>query len=198
MNERFSIRPMTTEDVPRLAEMRPGFISETALKVEKIGNGHQVGWRLVEIPLPRPFDKGSGYDFTMSEQENILGRLKQADSLEQVVIDLDTDKIVGVLDAAIEDWRRVLWIWNIMMDVSVRGQGIGRRLIENSIEWAERHRLRAVMLETQTNNVPACKFYAHMGFQLVGINEAFYTNYDIERGEVALFWSYPVQHRRDL
>ncbi|MCB9436957.1 MAG: GNAT family N-acetyltransferase [Anaerolineales bacterium] len=195
MDDRFYIRPMTTDDVPRLADMNPGFVSETALHVERIGEGYQVGWRLVEVQLPEPYDKGHGYDFNFSEQENILGRLRQPDALEQVVIDSQTDQIVGVLDAAIEEWRRVLWIWNIMMDVSVRGRGIGRRLVENSIAWAERYRLRAVMLETQTNNAPACRFYARMGFQLVGINQVFYTNHDIERGEVALFWSYPIQYQ---
>lgn len=197
MDERYFIRTMTEDDVSLLAEMRPGFISETTLKVEKIGDAQEVGWRLVEVALPKPFDKGNGYDFNSTEQQNILGRLQQPNALEQVVIDTQSNQIVGVLDAAIEEWRRVLWIWNIMMDVDVRGRGIGRRLVENSIAWAKQHRLRAVMLETQTNNVPACKFYARMGFQLVGINEAFYTNHDIERGEVALFWSYPIQYQRN-
>ena len=46
------------------------------------------------------------------------------------------------------------------------------------------------MLETQTNNVPACKFYARMGCQIEGLREAYYSNDDMARGEVAIFWIY--------
>ena len=190
--QRYFIRAMQPEDIPLLADMRPGFQSDTVLKVERSGDGYQVGWSLREVKRTTPYDKGRGYDFNDEEQSNIHNRLRQSDSLEEVVIDHETGQIVGVLDVATEDWRRVAWIWNIMLDQSVRRMGIGRQLIERTISWAKTNKLRAVMLETQTNNVPACKFYAQMGFQLVGINDAFYTNRDYQRQEIALFWSYPL------
>lgn len=190
---RFLIRSMTLEDIPRLIEIRPGFTSDTYLDVERTGEGYLVGWKLVEKPLQRPFDKGSAYDFTADERKSIKKRLLQEDSLEEVVIDRVTGRIVGILDMAVESWRWVTWVWNLMLDEDVRGQGIGRALVQHSIEWTKRRQLRAVMLETQTNNVPACKFYAQVGFQLVGINETFYTNRDYQRREIALFWSYPLR-----
>ncbi|PJF42403.1 MAG: hypothetical protein CUN55_10110 [Phototrophicales bacterium] len=191
--ERFLIRPMTVEDIPRLTEIRPGFVSDTYLDVEREGDGYLISWRLVEKRLEKPFDKGNAYDFTLDERRNIQHRLLQQESLEEVVIDRHSGRIVGVLDMTIEEWRWVSWIWNIMLDQDVRRQGIGRVLIEHSIAWTKRHKLRAVMLETQTNNVPACKFYAKMGFQLVGLNEVFYTNRDHQRREIALFWSYALR-----
>lgn len=187
---RFAIRSMTLEDIPRLTEIRPGFVSNTYLDVERTGTGYLIGWQLVEKTLDEPFVKGNAYDFTPDERKSIKQRLLQQDSLEEVIEDRQTGRIVGVLDMAVEDWRWVSWIWNLMLDQDVRGQGLGRALVERSIDWTKRRKLRAVMLETQTNNVPACKFYAQVGFQLVGVNETFYTNRDHQRREIALFWSY--------
>jgi streptothricin acetyltransferase len=189
----YFVRAMTPEDIPRLAEIRPGFISDSILRVEKTGDGCQVGWQLTETRRAIPFNKGLNYDFDIFEQQNIAERLARPDSLEEVVIELASGRFVGVLDVATEAWRHVAWIWNIMLDIDVRRQGLGRTLIERTIAWAREHNLRAIMLETQTNNVPACKFYVQMGFQLVGINDQFYTNHDLDREEVALFWSYPLK-----
>src|SRR5690606_35260234 len=98
-----TIRPMTEADIPRLAEIRPSFVSATVLDVERTGAGIEAGWRLVERPLERPFDKGRGYDFDATEQRNILGRLQRGDGLH-LVVELD-GRLVGVLDAVPEDWN---------------------------------------------------------------------------------------------
>ena len=185
-----SIRPMTEADIPRLAEIRPGFTSETALTVERTGSGIEVGWRLVERPLPRPFDKGRAYDFDETEQSHIRRRLLRGDGLHLVAE--QQDRLVGVLDVTPHDWNNTAWIWNIMLDVAVRRQGLGRDLFGRAADWAHRQGFRALMLETQTNNVPACKFYARIGCQLDGIRESFYSNNDMRRGEVALFWRYDL------
>ncbi|NDJ86780.1 MAG: GNAT family N-acetyltransferase [Chloroflexi bacterium] len=184
---------MREADIARLIEIRAGFTSQTRLKVEKSGSGYEVGWRLVEVPLETPYDKGEGYDFDDEERRLVMQRLARADSLEEVVIEQATDRLVGMLDVTEESWNEVAWVWNIMMDVSVRQQGLGRELTQRTIAWARQRNLRAVMLETQSNNVPACKFYVRMGFQLVGINEALYTNHDYQRDEIGLFWSYPLK-----
>ncbi len=182
------IRPMTEQDIPRLAAIRPGFVSPTTLVVEKDGDGLAVGWRLAERPLPEPYDKGDGYDFDQAERRHILARLRKGDGLHLVVEAEGT--LAGMLDVAPEEWNNTAWIWNLMLDTSVRGQGLGRELFRRTVTWARRQGFRAVVLETQTNNVPACKFYARMGCQIEGIREAYYSNDDMARGEVAIFWIY--------
>ncbi|MBI5930101.1 MAG: GNAT family N-acetyltransferase [Chloroflexi bacterium] len=191
----YSIRPMLPEDIELLADIRPGFITDTILKIERLGQGLEQGWRLVETKLATPYEKGAGYDFTPEERQNIAERLAQNNTLMEVAVEKNTGKIVGVLDVEEELWRNTVWIWNIMLDVDARGQGIGREMIQHTISWGRRRGLRAILLETQTNNVPACKFYLRMGFQLAGINTAFYTNQDMERDEIALFWVFPLRPR---
>jgi len=184
------IRAMTEDDIPRLVEIRPGFVSDTVLAVEKTGSGIETGWRLVERRLARPFDKGHAYDFDREEQANIRARLRRGDGLH-LVAERD-GRLVGILDITPNEWNATAFIWNIMLDVDVRGQGLGRELFERGVRWARQQGYRALMLETQTNNVPACKFYARLGCRLEGIRDAYYTNEDIERGEVAIFWTYPL------
>lgn len=185
-----TIRPLTEVDIPRLQEIRPGFVSPTVLAVEKSGSGIEVSWRLVEHELPYPYDKGHGYDFDPNEQANILRRLRRGDGLH-LVAEAD-GRLVGILDVVPEDWNHTAFIWNIMLDQEARGQGLGRALFERAVIWARRMGYRALVLETQTNNVPACKFYARMGCELGGIRDSLYTNHDIERGEVAIFWVYKL------
>jgi ribosomal protein S18 acetylase RimI-like enzyme len=184
------IRPMTEADIPRLAEIRPGFVSPTTLAVERIGSGIESGWRLVERPLPQPFDKGHGYDFTAKEQANIRERFQHGNGLH-LVVDWN-GRIAGVLDVGPQEWNHTAFVWNLMLDVGIRGQGVGRALFERAVAWARRYGYRALVFETQTNNVPACKFYAAMGCELDGIRATMYTNRDIERGEVTIFWVYKI------
>lgn len=184
------IRPMTEADIPRLSAINATFISPTVLAVERTGSGLETGWRLVERELPVPFDKEDDYDFDRREQANIRRRLRQGDGLHLVVE--RGNRLVGVLDVTPQNWNHTAWIWNIMLDVSIRRQGIGRALFERAARWARQQGFRALVLETQTNNVPACKFYQRMGCTLEGLRTALYTNDDIRRGEVAIFWVYPL------
>lgn len=183
-----TIRPMTEADIPRLAQIRPGFVSPTVLEIERTGSGIEVGWRLVERSLTVPFDKGRAYDFDSREQANIRERFRRGDGLHLIVE--ANGRIAGILDATPQEWNDTVLVWNIMLDTAVRGQGIGRELFRRAAVWARQQGYRALIFETQTNNVPACKFYAAMGCALEGIREIFYTNEDVERHEVAIFWAY--------
>jgi streptothricin acetyltransferase len=64
--------------------------------------------------------------------------------------------------------------------------------MERVIRWGRCQGLRAISLETQTNNWPACRFYQRFGFQLTGIDDHYYTNHDMADKEIALFWTYEL------
>lgn len=185
-----TIRPLTEADIPRLAEIRPGFVSTTALRVERLGQGLEAGWRLVEYPLPQPFDKGHAYDFDANEQAAIRRRVRHGDGLHLVVE--WRGRIAGLLEVTPQEWNNTAWVWNLMLDQAIRRQGIGRELFARAITWARQAGYRALVFETQTNNVPACKFYLTLGCRLDGLRETLYHNDDLARGEVALFWAYPL------
>jgi streptothricin acetyltransferase len=181
---------MTAADVTRLTEIDANFESPMFLDVVKETDGMNVGWRLVARPLDPPF-RCTDYDFDAQEREHIHRRREEGDGLWLVAERAD-GRLVGMVDAQHQTWREAGWLWNIAVDRSARGQGLGRALMGRVLAWGRRRGLRAIMLETQTNNWPACRFYRRYGFVLTGLDDHFYTNDDVENREVALFWTYEL------
>jgi streptothricin acetyltransferase len=69
-----------------------------------------------------------------------------------------------------EGWNRHAWIEDIAVDARRRRAGVGRALMDRSIAWATERKLPGIRVETQSNNVPACKFYESCGFHLGGFD----------------------------
>jgi ribosomal protein S18 acetylase RimI-like enzyme len=68
---------------------------------------------------------------------------------------------------------RALWIEELYVDPDVRRRGIGRRLVELILDYAEEHDFRGVDLEAYQGNTPASVLYRTMGFHRLG-RERFY------------------------
>jgi ribosomal protein S18 acetylase RimI-like enzyme len=152
---------------------------------------------LFQRPLNPPFVCTDFFD--EEEQRRIAQRLRGRDGLWLVIETLPDrqarhamPRLIGMVDVEQEAWRQAGVVWNIAVDRAYRGRGWGRKLMQRVIEWARRQDLRAIVLETQTNNWPACLFYRHMGFQLSGFDDHFYTNQDLMNKEMALFWTYEL------
>ena len=182
---------MTPADVARLAEIDPNFESPVYLDVLKEVDGLNATWRLIERRLDTPF-VCTDFDFDEKEQRAISRRLKAGAGLWLVAETEGSRHLVGMVDVQQQDWREAGLMWNIAVDRAYRGRGLGRQLMERVIDWGRRQGLRAIILETQTNNWLAYRFYHRFGFQLTGIDDHFYTNQDIANKEVALFWTYEL------
>ncbi len=191
------IRPLTLEDIPNLPEIRPTYRADTILSLERSGSGYLVSWRLSERRLAQPFDKGGLYDFTPEAQAGIRERLKRGTAAYQRVAVLNGTRRVGLLDMTWQAWNETAFIWNLMVDLDFRRQGIGRRLWHLAVRAARAWNARAITLETQQTNIDACRFYARMGCRLVGLDEGMYANPtespDAPITEFALFWAYPLR-----
>jgi ribosomal protein S18 acetylase RimI-like enzyme len=201
------IRPMTATDVPRLADMDSNFESPIYLDVVKEVNGLTATWELIERPFETPF-VCTDFDFNDEELRAIGQRLASGEGLWLVVETVGTQpgaapapaqpssepagRLVGMVDVNRQDWRKAGFVWNIAVDRPYRGRGLGQVLMQRVFEWGRHKGLRAIILETQTNNWYACRFYQRLGFQLSGIDDHYYTNQDVANKEVALFWTYEL------
>lgn len=87
-----------------------------------------------------------------------------------------------------ESWNRYALIEDFAVDRGARGTGVGIRLMDRAVEWARQRGLPGLRLETQTNNVPACRFYKRYGFVLGGYDKQLYSALGDRPNEVALFW----------
>ncbi|MEW6400511.1 MAG: GNAT family N-acetyltransferase [Chloroflexota bacterium] len=85
-------------------------------------------------------------------------------------------------------WNAYAYIDDIAVDVEFRRHGVGRALIERVIEWAKERKFPGIMLETQNNNVAACRLYESCGFTLGGFDRYLYKALDPKTDEIALFW----------
>lgn len=90
--------------------------------------------------------------------------------------------------AVTRDWNGFALVDDIAVARGSRGAGLGRRLLDAAQEWALAAGLAGLRLETQSTNVPACRFYRRYGFRLGGIDRMLYAAVPGLAHEVALFW----------
>lgn len=95
-------------------------------------------------------------------------------------------KLIGVVEGSLEVWHHVYRIWNIWVDPKYRKEGYGKALMNYAEKVAIKQGARAMMLEVQSCNDHAIRFYESLGFHLVGLNTLDYTNEDIKQKEVRL------------
>ncbi|MGE7604844.1 GNAT family N-acetyltransferase [Peribacillus sp. NPDC097675] len=70
----------------------------------------------------------------------------------------------------IKDWNRFCYIENIATKKAYRGSGVGKLLLNKAEEWAKQRNLIGMSLETQDDNLGACRFYVKQGFLLGGVD----------------------------
>jgi ribosomal protein S18 acetylase RimI-like enzyme len=85
-------------------------------------------------------------------------------------------------------WNAYAYIADIAVEPNYRGQGVGHTLMERAIEWAKSKGFPGMMLETQNNNVAACRLYERCGFELGGFDVYLYKGLEPATDEVALYW----------
>ena len=86
-----------------------------------------------------------------------------------------------------KNWNRYVFIEDIAVARGSRGKGIGTSLVEKAIAWAKQKGLGGLMLETQDVNLPACRFYAKLGFEIGAVDTMLYANF-ASKDEKAIFW----------
>jgi GNAT superfamily N-acetyltransferase len=79
-------------------------------------------------------------------------------------------------------------LWDIRVHPDERRRGIGSKLFEYAADWARRKGCRQLKIETQSVNVPACRFYAKQGCQLGAIHRYGYAGCPDVAHEVMLLW----------
>ncbi|NLG36599.1 MAG: GNAT family N-acetyltransferase [Clostridiales bacterium] len=98
----------------------------------------------------------------------------------------DGSRCVGRIRLRV-NWNRYAFIEDIAVSEPERGRGIGTALMSRAAEWAKERGLGGIMLETQDNNVLACRFYRRQGMTIGAVDTMLYANTPYA-GESALFW----------
>jgi GNAT superfamily N-acetyltransferase len=163
----------------------------SVLSVEKDGDGRFV---LGEHPVARPYVKD--YDAIGNGPRDWAGRFEtsqwvlflsraEGHAVGGATVALGTPEL-----EVLENRGDLAVLWDIRVAPTFRSRGIGRALVEAAETWALARRCSELMVETQNINVPACRFYEALGFQLRVVREHAYRDCP---GEAQLFWYKTLQ-----
>jgi streptothricin acetyltransferase len=94
--------------------------------------------------------------------------------------------LVGKIELA-STWNDLASIEHIVVAREFRGRGIASGLIDFAKSWARGKQLKGVRLETQTNNVAACRLYFRSGFEVGGFDRFSYRTQPDVANETALY-----------
>lgn len=146
---------------------------------------------------------GQRIEYTVKEMPSYKKNYSENEKLEETV---DTDhsryidnpdhikylafvgnQVVGQIMLK-RNWNKYAYVEDIEVDKHYRRYGVGRKLIEQAKRWAKASGLSGIMLETQSNNVRACKFYESCGFVIGGFDFHIYKGIDKQSNEIAIYW----------
>jgi ribosomal protein S18 acetylase RimI-like enzyme len=138
----------------------------------------EAGFWQIELTR-KPFDE--------TLDKNYYGKLFE-DHVEEprVLAALCGDRQVGWLELGYDRWNNRMRVWELLVEDEFRKRGIGTLLMSHAVRIAKEKGARMLVLETQTNNDVAVKFYLDFGFKLIGLDIAAYSNEDLEKREIRL------------
>ena len=119
-------------------------------------------------------------------EKNDVGNFPEIDDsfIVNARLILSLSKVNRRIEYTVEDVPN----YEITVDKKYRTLGVGKRLINQAKQWAKEGNMPGIMLETQNNNVAACKFYEKCGFVIGGFDFLVYKGLDMTSDEVAIYW----------
>jgi streptothricin acetyltransferase len=130
-------------------------------------------------PFPKTYPMPSdGYRSYLASSESAL------------FIGMERNRALGFV-ALSRVWNGFVQIDDLAVNGSDRRRGVGSALLAKSVEHASKSGAAGIRAETQSLNIPACRFYRRNGFELGGFDRF---HYGPQFRETALFWYLLPKH----
>lgn len=182
------IQESTVAALPEYATIPITFWVRSLLRVEWIDRG-LGGVRLSEQPVEAPYLKN--YD-ALGDGPLAWGRRWDMSNWGIFLAREHGEPVGGAAVARqtpglhmLEGRDDLAVLWDLRVRADRQRHGVGRELVSQAASWAEQRKCRALKIETQNNNVPACRFYADCGARLCGVHPGAYADLP---DEVMLLW----------
>jgi ribosomal protein S18 acetylase RimI-like enzyme len=134
-------------------------------------------WRIDSV---QPYLKNYGID-----SEEFCDYRNRADST--VLVAWIGEEPVGHIVLSTH-WNGFAHVDELAVDATSRRNGVARSLLDVAQFWTRKRNLPGIMLETQNNNLAACRLYESYGFIVGGVDHLLYRAIDPSSHEVAIFW----------
>ncbi|MDB5542320.1 MAG: streptothricin acetyltransferase [Devosia sp.] len=174
LNHDVSIVLATAELLRELAKLDYSF------QIEEEATPPFDGSDVVRTVTRKPYRKAYSFD-----ARSLAAHQRNPD--QAVFVALSGERPVGFI-AVGKSWNSLATIADFAVDRGARRRQVGRLLMDAAVIWVRDQRMRGIRLETQSNNLPACRFYASYGFRLGGFDRLLYVAIDGVETETALFW----------
>ncbi|AUO08824.1 streptothricin acetyltransferase [Paenibacillus jamilae] len=175
------IRKVKAEDGECSTNIDGSFIVDSTLVLQL--TGQQIEYTVKERPISK-----KSYDDDQFEEDTVEDYSNYIDNPDQIIyLALVNNQVVGQIVLK-RNWNKYAYVEDIKVDKLYRSFGIGKELIEQAKRWGKDGGMPGIMLETQSNNVRACKFYESCGFVIGGFDSYVYRGLDKESDEIAIYW----------
>ncbi|MHA6533921.1 GNAT family N-acetyltransferase [Paenibacillus sp. BAC0078] len=172
---------MIAEDQIRRMDIEDSFTVDSVLVLSFKEN--QFSYTVKDIPS---YEKR--YMEDRSEPEDTTDYSGYINSPDQAVyLAFAKQQAVGYIMLK-KNWNNYALIEMIQVDKRFRRHRVGSQLMEQAKRWALERGLPGIMLETQSNNVRACRFYEKCGFVIGGFDLCVYRGIQEVSEEVAVYW----------
>lgn len=183
MTEPFEILPLLTLNLDEILSIATGYESTEKYVVEKSESEEQVIFNIHLEKLEKPHKATFSDDFNEEDCLRFRDYLPQGYSFGAY----QQGHLLGFAISEAIPWNNSLRVWEFHVRQDFHRKGIGCALMTRVVDKAIQDHFRIVFLETQNTNVNAIRFYRSMGYSLDALDLSFYTNHDVESGEVAFF-----------
>ena len=165
------------------------FLVDRMFQVELVDGG-LGGVTLCEVPVEYAWTKD--YDAIKGEGPTRWAKRFDVTSWGLIAAHDAEHRVGGAVVAVntagvsmLEGRSDVAVLWDIRIRPEARLEGVGSQLFRAAEEWARDRGCRTMKVETQNVNVPACRFYHHLGCSLGAIDRFAYPD---RPDEVQLIW----------
>jgi ribosomal protein S18 acetylase RimI-like enzyme len=175
------IRPVIASDISTLSALEATYTSEYVWQMEVrrereagkapgVGDGQTtVNFRQVRLPRPVRVEHPRSPRTLASDWTRRSG----------ILVALLNAKPIGYVSLMLEIAPKTTWATDLVVDRSLRRQGIGSTLVLAALEWAANMDTHTLVLEMQPKNHPAIMMAHKLGFEFCGFNDRFYPNREI-------------------
>ena len=181
------IRPVQPADLPDLAEIDGTIDSAQYLHLDRSGDALALSWKLDERPLRQRRIHANRLD-DEAGRHLLLKHVVTGIEDGLALLAEHEGRVVALALAQPQPDHGTLRVEDLRVDFDHRRQGVATALLYQVIAAAREQGLRAVVVETRTDNVPAAHLLGRCGFELSGLDDKRYSNHDLVKEAVALYW----------
>ena len=164
------------EDEPQILRVNTAFSTNRIYNVKRA----ELSYSLESIQIDPPLQKD-------------YGPITDLDEYPFVMVAEEQSVICGFAAVRIEAWNNRAILEHLYVSEGYRRLGIGKLLVQSSINYAKSSNTRCLWLETQNINYAAIQFYQQMGFEWCGLDTELYDDTTVNDTEIALFFAHPLK-----